>query len=164
VAIPPDRITDPFEKLLPGYDLNRDPERTPMRWDGGMNAGFSDCEPWLPIGPGVAERNVATLKEDERSLLWLYKRLIALRRAEPALTVGTHVPERSRNDLLIYRRVAESDSILVALNLTHEPRRLDWRDKGSVLLSTHLDQFHGDAVQGPLLLRADEGLIIKLDN
>jgi hypothetical protein len=29
--IPPDRITDPFEKLLPGYKLNRDPERVSMR-------------------------------------------------------------------------------------------------------------------------------------
>lgn len=41
VPIPPDRITDPFEKLLPGYELNRDPERAPMRWDAGRNAGFT---------------------------------------------------------------------------------------------------------------------------
>ncbi len=162
VPIPSDRITDPFEKLLPGYDLNRDPERTPMRWDGGMNAGFSEGEPWLPVGPGVAERNVATLKEDERSLLWLYKRLIALRGTEPALTTGAYVPERSRNDLLIYRRIAGEDSILVALNLRNEPRRLEWRDTGRLLLSTHLDHFHGEVVQSPTMLRPDEGLMIKL--
>jgi alpha-glucosidase len=163
VPIPPDRVTDPFEKLLPGYELNRDPERVPMRWDAGKNGGFSEGEPWLPMGPAVAERNVATLKEDKRSLLWLYKRLITLRRDEPALTAGTYVPERSRNDLLIYRRVAGDDTILVALNLLHEPRRLEWHEAGHVLLSTHLDEFHGERVQGPVLLRPDEGLIIKLN-
>jgi alpha-glucosidase len=162
VPIPSDRVTDPFEKLLPGYELNRDPERVPMRWDAGENGGFSEGEPWLPMGPAVAERNVATLKKDERSLLWLYKRLITLRQDEPALTAGTYVPERSRNDLLIYRRVAGDDTILVALNLRHEPRRLEWHEAGRVLLSTHLDGFHSEKVQGPVLLRPDEGLIIKL--
>jgi alpha-glucosidase len=162
VPVPPDRVVDPFEKLLPGYELNRDPERVPMRWAAGKNGGFSEGEPWLPMGPAVAERNVATLKEDERSLLWLYKRLIALRRDEPALTAGTYVPERSRNDLLIFRRVAGDDTILVALNLVHEPRRLEWYQAGRVLLSTRLDGFHGEKVQGPVLLRPDEGLIIKL--
>jgi hypothetical protein len=72
------------------------------------------------------------------------------------------VPERSRNDLLIFRRVAGDDTILVALNLVHEPRRLEWYQAGRVLLSTRLDGFHGEKVQGPVLLRPDEGLIIKL--
>jgi alpha-glucosidase len=162
VPVPPDRITDPFEKLLPGYDLNRDPERAPMRWGHGPNAGFSDGEPWLPVGPSAAERSVAALKKDKHSLLWLYKGLIELRRSEPALTAGAYVPERSRNDLLIYRRAAADSSILVALNALHEPRRLDWSGRGRVLLSTHLDAFHGGEVQGPVLLRPDEGLIIKL--
>jgi alpha-glucosidase len=163
VPIPSDRVNDPFEKLLPGYELNRDPERVPMRWNAGENGGFSEGEPWLPMGPAVAERNVATLKEDERSLLWLYKRLITLRRDEPALIAGTYAQERSHNDVLIYRRVAGDHTILVALNLVHEPRRLEWHEAGHVLLSTHLDGFHGDRVQGPVVLRPDEGLIIKLD-
>jgi glycosidase len=31
VEIPHDRVVDPFEKLVGGYGLNQDPERTPMR-------------------------------------------------------------------------------------------------------------------------------------
>jgi alpha-glucosidase len=164
VPIPPDRITDPFEKLLPGYDLNRDPERAPMRWDGGTNAGFSEGEPWLPIGPGVEERNVAALTHDERSLLWLYKHLIALRRSVPALMSGAYVPIRGRNGLLVYKRVLEDETILVVLNPLHEPRRYDCADAGRVLLSTHLDQLHAEKVEGAVLLRPDEGLIIELRN
>src|SRR6201996_4924642 len=47
VAIPPDRIQDPFEKNVPGLGLGRDPCRTPMQWDDSPNAGFSSVEPWL---------------------------------------------------------------------------------------------------------------------
>ena len=34
VPIPPDEIQDPFEKLDPGRGQGRDPQRTPMQWDG----------------------------------------------------------------------------------------------------------------------------------
>jgi alpha-glucosidase len=162
ITIPADRVTDPFEKLVPGYDLNRDPERAPMRWDDSLNGGFSKGEPWLPMGLGVAERNVAVLQKDDRSLLQLYKRLIALRVSEPGLTVGDYVPVPSRNDILAYRRVVDGEAIFVALNLVPEARRLTWQGAGRLLLTTHLDQFHGERVRGPLLLRPDEGVVIKL--
>jgi alpha-glucosidase len=105
---------------------------------------------------------VSTLKKDDRSLLWLYKRLIALRRCETALTEGAYVPERSHNDLLIYHRISGAECVRIALNLLPEPRRLKFDGRGNVLLSTYLDQFHGDTVLGRLILRPDEGLAIKL--
>jgi alpha-glucosidase len=161
VDIPQERVNDPFERLLPGYALNRDPERAPMPWERGLNAGFTDGEPWLPMGPDVQERNVAVLQEDERSVLWLYKRLIEVRRTERALTMGRYVPMRSRNDVLIYRREWEEESIVIALNITNQPRCFELAGEGRILLSSHLD-LHGENVEGPLMLRADEGLVIKL--
>ena len=47
------------------------------------------------------------------------------------------------------------------INLVHEPRRFDWPDDGRLALTTHLDR-HCLAVYGPLLLRADEGVIIEI--
>ena len=67
---------------------SRDPQRTPMQWDGGPNAGFSDPsasgegEPttWLPLHPNYRTLNVeAQLKEAEESHLKVYKALVALR-------------------------------------------------------------------------------------
>jgi alpha-glucosidase len=37
--IPPQKIQDPWEIHSPGLGLGRDPERTPMQWDGRPNAG-----------------------------------------------------------------------------------------------------------------------------
>jgi alpha-glucosidase len=161
VKIPPGRVQDPFEKLVAGYGLNRDPERVPMRWDGSRNGGFTAGEPWLPLGDDVDKRNVEKFRSDERSLLWLYRRLMQLRQREPALTAGEYVPLRGRNEILTYKRVFAGDELLVALNTMHQPRRLEWQGDATLLLSSYLD---GDdrRVQGPLLLRPDEGVILKL--
>jgi hypothetical protein len=43
-----------------------------------------------------------------------------------------------------------------------EPRCLQFDGRADVLLSTHMDQFHGDTIVGPIILRPDEGLAIKL--
>jgi alpha-glucosidase len=152
------RVNDPFEKLVPGYGLNRDPERAPIRWDDGPHGGFSTGEPWLPQDHRA--RNVASLKRDERSILQLWRSLIALREQEPALTQGTQEPVRARNDILAFRRRLGGDSILVLLNLSGEPRRWPAMELGEVL-SSHLDRKTGLPVDRPLLLRGQEGLIIK---
>jgi alpha-glucosidase len=161
VSIPADRVQDPFEKLVGGYGLSRDPQRTPMRWDTSSGGGFTSGESWLPMGTDVADKNVEVLKKDSGSLLWLYRRLIELRHAEPTLSIGDYQPLRSRNDILLYKRARAGDEILVALNTVHQPRKLDWEGEGKLLLSTYLD---GDArpVAGPCLLRPDEGIIVKL--
>jgi alpha-glucosidase len=159
VPIPQELVQDPFEKLVPGYGLDRDPERAPIRWDASPAGGFTDGEPWLPLDR--EERNVEALQADEHSLLWLYRWLIRLRRSERALVSGEQKPMRSRNDILLYTRRLGADELLVALNLVHQPRRLDWKGEGTLLLSTHLDRKE-ERLTCPTLLRPDEGIILKL--
>lgn len=161
VPIPADRIDDPFEKLVPGYELNRDPERAPFRWDGSEKGGFTTGEPWLPMGEDIARRNVDMQKNDERSLLQLYRRLIALRKAQPALTLGEQTPLRSRNDVYAFKRVHASGEVLVAVNLASQPRKFHIDGQGRLLLSTYLDG-EDKEFNGSLLLRPDEGVIVRL--
>jgi len=163
VPIPPEHVKDPFEKLVGGYGLNRDPERTPMRWDQSHAAGFTTGEPWLPVGDNFAEQNVASLQTDTRSILWLYKELIALRHAHVSLREGEYRPMRSHNDILAFSRVCNEDEILVALNLVGQPRRFPWEGSASLLLSTYVDRAEA-SVNGPILLRQDEGVILKIKN
>ena len=59
--------------------------RTPMRWTEAHGAGFSTGTPWQPPSgdrPGVS---VEAQCGDPRSLLSLYRRLVSLRQAQPAL-------------------------------------------------------------------------------
>jgi alpha-glucosidase len=159
VPIPPERISDPFEKLVGGFGLNRDPERVPMRWDGSETGGFTTGVPWLPLGDRA--RNVRDQRGDSRSLLQLYRALIEVRGQHSCLSRGEHRPLRSQNDVLAYERVDEDATILVILNIAAEPRLWVWHGKGVRLLSTFLDRDEA-AIGGSLLLRGGEGLVVAV--
>jgi alpha-glucosidase len=164
VTIPPDRVRDPFEKNVPGIGVGRDGCRTPMQWDAGRNAGFSSAEPWLPLADDAAQENVEILGADGRSMLNLYRALIALRKDTPALIAGSYVPVVTSGDLLAYRREYQSGAFLVVLNLGAEPVSIATdaiAHAGTILLSTGMDR-NGETVSGDLDLRGDEGLVIRL--
>lgn len=158
--IPPDRVQDPFEKLVPGYGLGRDGERTPMRWDDSPHGGFTTGEPWLPI-LGDPSRNVAAQREEERSMLHLYRRLIELRRQERALLEGNYQPFRAHNDVLCYARWSGERRLLVGLNISGEPRLWQLEAKANQVISTCLDRSR-DMIAGSVLLRANEGLVVAI--
>ena len=59
-----------------------------MQWDDGPNAGFSTAPAerlYLPVDPAPDRPTVAAQRADPGSVLHLVRRLIALRRATPAL-------------------------------------------------------------------------------
>lgn len=163
VPIPHDRVGDPFAKLVPGYDLCRDPERAPMRWDDSPNGGFSTGDPWLPLEPDEGAANIAGQRRDERSILALFRALMALRRERACLRQGGYEPLRSRNDVLAYKRTDGRNEMLIALNIAAEPRKLHWQGRGQLLMSTHLDRPPEPLPEASILLRGNEGVIIALE-
>jgi alpha-glucosidase len=164
VPIPIDRAQDPLEKNVPGKGLGRDPCRTPMQWDGSPHAGFSVCDPWLPICDDYPVVNVRSEEDDPSSSLTLYRRLLTLRRTHAALSVGAYEPLAATGNVLAYWRRAPEERVLIALNLGAVPCLLtvELRGmKGRILLSTHLDRVDEVIVQ-ELSLRANEGVIVAL--
>jgi len=169
VPIPPDRVQDPFEKNVPGEGHGRDPQRTPMQWDASEYAGFSKVQPWLPVADDYRQRNVATQRNVPHSMLSLYRRLLALRRSEPALSIGSYQAvtvegdDAARQSVLAFIREADGCRFLIALNLASHPARMNLSaiGEGTIALSTHLDR-GGITVRDSLELRADEGVVVAL--
>jgi alpha-glucosidase len=159
VEIPPELVQDPFEKNLPGRGLGRDPARTPMQWDATPNAGFTTGSPWLPLAGDHRTANVAVQREDPASMLNLHRRLLALRRSEPALALGSYEPVATTDYLLAYARKKNGHGFLVVLNLGSESRTFGDAD-GRLVLSTHLDR-EGEPAKGEIELRAGEGVIVE---
>ena len=164
VEIPPDRVQDPWEKNEPGLGFNRDPERTPMQWDASAHAGFSTGEPWLPLAPDHATSNVASLSQDPRSILALYRYLIGLRRKSPALAIGGYRPVTTEGAVFAFLRSHETQYLGVVLNLGADAVTVGGEAlgrPGTLLLSTYLDRV-GEEVASGIALRGGEGLIVEL--
>jgi alpha-glucosidase len=160
VPIPPDEVQDPAEKNEPGLGLGRDPERTPMPWDGSGSAGFTTGRPWLPLGADHEEVNVAALELDGASILHLYRRLIELRRGRPTLVSGRMQFVSADKGVLRYERRGDKDRMLVLLNLGTDSVRI-LLEAGTILASTDFDR-EGQKVNGTVEMKAAEGMIIDL--
>lgn len=124
----------------------RDRCRSPMQWSDAPNAGFGPpgVAPWLPVNPNYrAGVNVAAQLGDPGSLLSFYRRLLALRRATPALIGGGYqaLHDQSEDYLAFLRQGAGgAPSCLVALNFSSAPQRLSLALGGAqprLLLASH---------------------------
>ncbi len=119
-----EEVHDPIGKLGWPREKGRDGERTPMQWTPGSHSGFTTAaKPWLPIPPSAATYNVDTERADPNSIFNAYKRLLFLRKNDPALRDGA---QESINDddqhVFSYLRRADKETVLVALNMSAEPR------------------------------------------
>jgi alpha-glucosidase len=102
---------------------------------------------------------VAALRADPKSILYLYRRLIALRRSQPALVSGAYVPAACRGEVLGYWRVCETQTLGILLNFCDAEQPVSLPRRGRVLISTYLDR--DDDVSGPLTLRPHEGVLFE---
>jgi glycosidase len=166
VPIPTEQQQDPWGRRVPG--LGRDPCRTPMQWSPELHAGFSSPQTpqlWLPLDTNYQEVNVEYELADPLSILNLYRRLLAYRRATPALQWGSYqamngVPEAC----FVFLRQVKDRRILIALNFSSQEQRLALPalGEGAIVISTHLDRA-ASVNPAQLALRADEGIIVELE-
>jgi alpha-glucosidase len=161
VSVPQDQVRDPWEKNTPGLGLGRDPVRTPMQWSAGRNAGFTGGRPWLPLAAGYRECNVEALKGRGDSLLNLYRELIHLRKNEPALRQGAYRTLSVTGSVFAFCRRHDVGEIRVVLNFGSDPVGFTL-EGGTILLSTCPDR-GGESVRGPVRLRGNEGMVIRLE-
>jgi alpha-glucosidase len=121
-------------------------------------------ESWLPISDAFRRENVEQELREPSSICHLYRRLIAARRQQPALSAGSYRRLLTQRDLLLYIRQAGKERMLIALNFGSEvistalPREVV---AGRILVSTFGDR-ETEYVSGRIELRRDEGLVIKV--
>lgn len=133
VTTPPKRredVKDPIGRRGWPKEKGRDGERTPMQWNSGKDAGFSEAaKTWLPVAPDYKTVNEKSEEADPNSLLHWYMQLIALRRQNPALRDGrlTMLDEHNPS-VLSYLRAGPlgKPSVLVAVNCTGQPQTVTW--------------------------------------
>ncbi|MBU4684783.1 alpha,alpha-phosphotrehalase [Cedecea davisae] len=122
---------------------SRDNSRTPMQWDAGANAGFSEGTPWIGLCDNYQTVNAAAALADDESVFYAYQRLIKLRKAEPVLTLGNYQDLLPEHPLVwSYSREWEGQTLVVAANLSNQQQWLQLEGFGGeweVLMSNYPD-------------------------
>jgi alpha-glucosidase len=115
----------------------RDKNRTPFQWKNAVHAGFcpSEIEPWLPVNPNYKEGvNVEEQESNQASLLSYYRKVIHLRKANPALIEGEYIPvHEEAQDYLAFLRRSAQQTCLVVLNMSGGSYLLEFTAPGSTM-------------------------------
>ena len=123
--VPFERLRDPEAIANWPETQGRDGARTPMPWRAAApNGGFSTGEPWLPVDRRHLDLAVDLQEPDPGSTLNLTRRLIALRKAKPALRLGAIRPVEAPAPLLAFERGDGEERLLCAFNLGEDA--VDW--------------------------------------
>lgn len=137
------------------------PERAAIPWDERPGGGFAPW-PWVPMAPARVEP-VSRQRQDSEALLAFYRRGIALRRSERALSDGMLAPVAVEDGLLAILREDGPTRFLVALNFGDEPvavRSLKSLSGHVALASCR--RCEGTRVSGELRLEARAAMVIRL--
>lgn len=125
------------------YAMGRDNARTPMQWNAGPNAGFTEGTPWLPVNENYTSINAQAALADPDSVFYHYQALIALRREYPVFLEGDFtLLEPEDTQLFCYRRDTAKEHLLVVCNFTGQSipyTRPAAFDGAKLLLSNYKD-------------------------
>lgn len=135
---------------------SRDNSRTPMQWDSSPNAGFTSGTPWIKTASNYATINTQQAIEDENSIFYCYKQLIALRKQLPVLTLGSYQDlEPNHPWLWCYLRQWDNTHLYVITNLSAEkqqyslPLNIDPSTTSILLSNCHREELNTELMLSP---------------
>lgn len=115
------------EDFIAGVNENgRDNARTPMQWNAGPKAGFTDGTPWIEVNPNHERVNAEADRTDADGIFAYYQRLVALRKDWQVIVHGTYRPI-AKDDGAVFAYLRELDGVRVAViaNFTAEETDFD---------------------------------------
>ncbi len=128
--VPADRVVDPG---------GRDGCRAPVPWTAESDHGWAG-DPWLPWPPDPGGRSVEALRADERSILWLHRRLLTLRREQPVLRDGRmHLPDLHDDVVALDRWNDDGRWLRVLVNFSEGDVEVTDDGPWRVILASDLD-------------------------
>jgi maltose alpha-D-glucosyltransferase / alpha-amylase len=139
---------------------DRDGVRTPMQWNDGHNAGFSDAPENQLYAPliedevfGYRKINVAAQKKDPGSLWHTLNHMVKIRQERPLFGYGDYeILPVQPDSILAIRRFYQGEEIVAVHNLSAQEQR--------VTLDLHKwsNEMIHDILSGQLLTEVREGL------
>lgn len=139
---------------------SRDNARTPMQWNSGVNAGFTEGTPWIEVNPNYTAINAQAALADKDSVFYYYKKLIELRKEYQIITEGSYellLPDSE--ELYVYTRTYGDEKMLTVCNFTGDKQDFEvpGEFKGSRCLTGN---YARDAYEGQIELKPYEAFVL----
>ena len=119
---------------------SRDNSRTPMHWNSGPHAGFSETKPWIMLNPNYREINAEEQIHRADSVFSYYKKLVQLRKEMDIITFGQYMLLLGEDpNLFMYTRCYGDEALLVVCNFSKKEQRYTMPEEfqGAELLITN---------------------------
>jgi maltose alpha-D-glucosyltransferase/alpha-amylase len=123
--------------------------RTPMQWNSGKNLGFSTSTPerlYLPVDSALDAPTVESQEVDPNSLLNRIRRLIHLRKTEPALAAyAEFVPVMAKEKPypFVFLRAVDQHVILAVFNPAERTETTEFKLN---ITAKHFERLAGDPI------------------
>lgn len=143
-------------------ERSRDNSRTPMQWNEGKNAGFTEGTPWIQVEDNYSQINVEAEEKDTDSILNFYKKLIAFRKENPIIAKGKIQFKEEENEAVLgYTRTLDNQKLTVLCNLKEEPAEVEWTagDGMRKVIGNYSDDV--EVKEGKIRLRPYEFLAVE---
>ena len=144
----------------------RDNGRTPFQWDSTANAGFTTGKPWLKTNPNYTSINVASQENDPNSCLNYFRKMIKLRKDNPALVYGKYtLLDKDNPDVYAYTRQLNGETFYVLLNFSKKAVDFNFMELKSINKSLLISNYpDADKVAPPIVkLQPYQAIIYKAD-
>lgn len=137
---------------------SRDNARTPMQWNKGIYADFSEVEPWIPVVFNYETINAEASMRDKNSIFYHYKKLITLRRQYEVIANGSFEPIlMAHKKVFAYKRIWKGQTLLVINHFYKEETEVVLEDiTGYRLL---LSNYKERALEEKLCLKPYESMV-----
>lgn len=125
--------------------------RSPMQWNGGLNAGFSSAPAeklYIPVGNEYKEINAEAEMADENSVYSAVRKLIAVRRENPALHNRAKITWLSDGYPMSYIRECGEQRVMVIINPSAQSEFVECAAKRVLFSVGETDVNGGTAVMG----------------
>ncbi|GAB3235013.1 alpha-glucosidase [Algoriphagus aestuariicola] len=105
---------------------SRENGRTPMQWDSTPQAGFTTGTPWMKVNENYVEINVAAQEEDPNSILNHFRKMVQVRKENPALVYGKYeLVQKEHPEIYAFTRTGEGQNLMVVLNFSQNPSSIE---------------------------------------
>ncbi len=113
------------ERLRRIHISSRDSSRTPVQWDSGPHAGFSDHQPWFYVNRNYSVINVEAEEKDPDSILHFYRKCLQMRKRSKTLIYGDYL-ELFPGDrhVYMYERRGKTVTYLIICSFSRLPVRV----------------------------------------